>query len=60
MYTIDGELIEEINDIDDDCSLIIAAKDRYTFKGILNNRSGMDAKDLRMEYSKLIKQKLTS
>ncbi|CDW72151.1 UNKNOWN [Stylonychia lemnae] len=60
MYTIDGELIESIDEIEEDCSLIIAGKDRYTFNGILNNRSGMEAKDLRMENSKIIKQKLLS
>lgn len=58
MYSIEGELIESIDEIDDDCQLIIVSTDRFKFIGITNNRDGLAPKDLRVENSKIVKQKL--
>jgi hypothetical protein len=34
MYTIDGEMIESIDDIQSDCNLIIVSNDKQSFKGL--------------------------
>ena len=58
MYTVDGEILESIEEIEDDCQLVIVSDDRYTFKGIANNKNGLSPKHLRMENAKLVKSKL--
>lgn len=60
MYTIEGELIESIDEIDDDCQLIIVSPDKFKFIGITNNREGLAPKDLRVENSKIVKNKILS
>eukprot|EP00347_Sterkiella_histriomuscorum_P024352 403331424 len=58
MYTIEGELIESMDEIDDDCGIVIVSPDRFKFIGITNNREGLQAKDLRVENSKIVRSKL--
>lgn len=36
MYAIDGEIVEMIDDIEDDCKLIIVSHDKEKFKGLVN------------------------
>lgn len=48
MYTIDGEILEQIDDLEDDIQLILVSEDAYSFKGIYNPKEGLDNKQLRM------------
>ena len=58
MYTIDGEIIEAIDEIKDETNLVIVSNDKLIFKGLINSKDSLNNKELRFENSKDIKKKL--
>ena len=57
MYTIDGEIIENIDDIEDDCFLLLLSSTRDKFIGLRNEKDGLSIKELRMDNAIIVKKK---
>jgi len=60
MYTLDGEIIEAVDEVDDDCNLIIVSANRDHFKGIINLKDNLSIRELRMDNAIEIKKRFDS
>lgn len=60
MYALDGEIIETVDDIPNDCNLIIVSTNREKFSGLKNNKDFWSIKDFRINNASEVKHKFSS
>lgn len=58
MYALDGEILEGIEDIEDDMSLVLVSQDKSHFIGLQSKLDGLRDRELRQEHAKDIRDKM--